>query len=257
MELLPFSSVQFSRSAVSDSLWPHELQHTRPPCPSPNSRSLLKLMPIESVMPSNHLILCGSLLLPSIFPWCRESSSHEWPKYWSFSFSISPSNEHPGLISFRMDWLDLLAVQGTLKSLLQHHSSKASILQHIGAVTSWYYPLSRISLVTSPSLNKFTTRAAADNGGMQVIVYLWIYLVIYQSIPKAFQQNFIKSNSNWHSSHTELLFPFPVSLIDPYRRCRRKLSLLSESPIPSLSPSSSNILWLLLARVNCIFGSMT
>ena len=130
-------------------------------------------------------------------------------------------------------------------------------VQHIGAVTSWYYPLSRISLVTSPSLNKFTTRAAADNRGMQVIVYLWIYLVIYQSIPKAFQQNFIKSNSNWHSSHTELLFPFPVSLIDPYRRCRRKLSLLSESRIPSLSASSSNILWLLLARVNCIFGSMT
>ena len=130
-------------------------------------------------------------------------------------------------------------------------------VQHIGAVTSWYYPLSRISLVISPSLNKFTTRAAADNRGMQVIVYLWIYLVIYQSIPKAFQQNFIKSNSNWHSSHTELLFPFPVSLIDPYRRCRRKLRLLSESRIPSLSPSSSNILWLLLARVNCIFESMT
>ena len=94
---------------------------------------LLKLMSTESVRPSNHLILCHPLLLPpSIFPSIRvfsnESVIIRWPKYWSFSFSISPSNEHPGMISFRMDWLDLLAVQGTLKSLLQHHSSKASIL---------------------------------------------------------------------------------------------------------------------------------
>ena len=100
------------------------------------SQSLLKLMSIELVMPSNHLTLCGPLLLlPSIFPRIRVFSSESalrirWPKYWSFSFNISPSNEHPGLISFRMDWLDLLAVQGTLKSLLQHHSSKASILWH-------------------------------------------------------------------------------------------------------------------------------
>ena len=100
-----------------------------------NSQSLLKLMSIELVMPSNHLILCCPLLLlPSIFPSIRvfsnESAFHiRWPNYWSFSFSISPSNEHSGLISFRMDWLDLLAVQGTPKSLLQHHSSKASILQ--------------------------------------------------------------------------------------------------------------------------------
>ena len=102
-----------------------------------NSRSLLKLMSIESVMPSNHLILFHPLLLPpSIFPnfrvFSKESVLHTmWPKYWSFSFSISPSKEYSGLISFRMmDWLDLLAVQGTLKSLLQHHSSKASILWH-------------------------------------------------------------------------------------------------------------------------------
>ena len=101
-----------------------------------NSWSSLKLMSIESVMTSNHLILCYPLLLlPSIFPSFRifsnESALHiRWPKYWSFSFNISPSNEHPGLISFRMDWLDLLAVQGTLKSFLQHHSSKASILWH-------------------------------------------------------------------------------------------------------------------------------
>ena len=100
-----------------------------------NSRSLPKLMSIESVMPSNHLILCRPLLLlPSIFPSIRVFSNESafrirWPKYWSFSFNISPSNELPGLISFRMDWLNLLAVQGTLKSLLQHHSSKASILQ--------------------------------------------------------------------------------------------------------------------------------
>ena len=101
-----------------------------------NSWSLLKLMSIESVMPSNHLILCRPLLLlppipPSIRVFSKESTLHmRRLKYWSFSFSISPSNEHQGLISFRMDWLDLLAVQGTLKSLLQHHSSKASILQH-------------------------------------------------------------------------------------------------------------------------------
>ena len=100
-----------------------------------NSRSPPKPMSIESVMPSNHLILCRPLLLlPSIFPSIRVFSSESdlhirWPKYWSFSFNISPSNEHPGLTSFKIDWLDLLAVQGTLKSLLQHHSSKASILQ--------------------------------------------------------------------------------------------------------------------------------
>ena len=101
-----------------------------------NSRSLLKLMSVESVMPYNHLILCRPLLLPpSIFPSNRVFSNESalrirWPKSWSLSFSISPSNEHSGLISFRMDWLDLLAVQGTLKSLLQHHSSKASIIRH-------------------------------------------------------------------------------------------------------------------------------
>ena len=100
-----------------------------------NSRQLLKLVSTESVMPSNHLILCHPLLLsPSIFPSIRVFSNESalrirWPKYWSFSCNISPSNEHPGLISFRMDWLDLLAVQGTLRSLLQHHSSKALILR--------------------------------------------------------------------------------------------------------------------------------
>ena len=127
------SSVQFSRSVVSNSLRPHEPQHARP-LPITNSQSSPKPIFIELVMPSNHVILCCPLLLlPSIFPSIRVFSNESavcirWPKYWSFSFNISPSNEQPGLISFRMDWLDLLAVQGTL----QHHSSKASILQHSG-----------------------------------------------------------------------------------------------------------------------------
>ena len=107
-----------------------------------NSWSSHKLMSIELVMPSSHLILCHPLLLPPLIPpsirvFSNESALHmRWPKYWSFSFSISPSNEHPGLISFRMDWLDLLAVQGTLKSLLQHHSSRASILRHSAFFTN-------------------------------------------------------------------------------------------------------------------------
>ena len=128
--LLYSSFSQFSCSVVSNSLQPHEPQHAGPPCPSPTPGA----MSIESVMPSNHLILCRPLLLlPSIFPSIRVCSNESalcmrWPKYWSFSFNISPSNEHPGLI-FRMDWLDLLRVQGTLKSLLQYHSSKASVLQ--------------------------------------------------------------------------------------------------------------------------------
>ena len=120
---------------MSDSLRPHGLQHTRPPCTITNSWSLFKLMSIMLVMPSSHLILCHPLLLSlsiftSIGVFSNESALRiRWPKYWSFSFSISPLNEYSGLISFRMDWLDLLAVQGTLKSLLQHCSSKASILQ--------------------------------------------------------------------------------------------------------------------------------
>ena len=128
-------SVQFNHSVMSDPLRPHELQHARPPCLSiTNSWHLLKLMSIESVTPSNHLILCHPLLLlPSIFPSTRVFSSDSvlcirWPNYWSFSFSITPSSEYSGLIFFRMDWLDLIAFQGTLKSLLQHHRSKASIL---------------------------------------------------------------------------------------------------------------------------------
>ena len=131
----------FSHSVVSDSLRPHESQHARPPCPSP-SPGVHSNMSIESGMPSSHLILCHPLLLlppmpPSIRIFSNESLlCIRWPKYWSFSFSISPSYEHPVLISFRMDWLDLLAVQGTLKSLLQHHSSKASILSALSFLHS-------------------------------------------------------------------------------------------------------------------------
>ena len=127
-----FSSVQFSCSVVSDSLWSHGLHAAHQASLSiTNSQSLLKLMSIESVMPSNHLILCHPLLLllsifPSIRVFSNESVLHiRWPKYWSFSFSISPSNKYSGLISFRTDWFDLLEVQGTPKSVLQHHSSKA------------------------------------------------------------------------------------------------------------------------------------
>ena len=143
--MIQFSSVQFSPSVMSDSLQPHESQHTRPPCPITNSQSLPKLMSIELVMPSNYLILCCPLLLLlSIFPSIRVFSNESalrirWSKYWSFSFNIRPTNEHPGLIFFRMAWLDLLAVQGTLKSLLQHHSSKASILWHSAFFTVQLY----------------------------------------------------------------------------------------------------------------------
>ena len=127
-------SVQFSHSVMSNSVtpWIAALQAS---LSITNSWNLLKLMSIKMVMSSNHLTFWHPLLPSSVFPSIRifsnESVLHiRWPKYWSFTFSISPSNEHPGLISFRMDWLDLLAVQGTPKSLLQHHSSKASILQH-------------------------------------------------------------------------------------------------------------------------------
>ena len=129
---LPITSVQsLSHVQLFATSW---IAAHQGPLSITNSRSLLKLTSIKLVMPSSHLILCRPLLLlppipPSIRVFSNESTLRmRWPKYWSFSFSISPSNEHPGLIFFRMDWLDLLAVQGTLKSLLQHHSAKASIL---------------------------------------------------------------------------------------------------------------------------------
>jgi len=131
--------IQFSSVQSLSYVWlfvPPRITACQSSASSTNSKSLLKLMSIKSVMPSYHLILCHPLLLlPSIFPSIRVFSNESvlpirWPKYWRFSFSISPSNEYSGLISFRMEWLDLLAVQRTLKNLLQHHSSKASILQH-------------------------------------------------------------------------------------------------------------------------------
>ena len=130
----PFNSVQFSCSVMSDSATPWTAAY-QAFLSIANSWNLLKAMSIELVVPSNHLILCCSLLLlPSVFPRSRVFSNESilrirWPTCWNFSFNIHPSNEHPGLISFRLDWLDLLAVQGTLKSLLQHHSSKASVFQ--------------------------------------------------------------------------------------------------------------------------------
>ena len=130
-----FSSVHFSHLVVLDSLQPHESQHARPPCPSPTPRVHSNSCPLTRWC---HPAISSSVIplssCPQSLP-ASESFSNEstfrmrWPKYWSFSFSIIPSKEQPGLISFKMDWLDLLAVQGTLKSLLQHHSSKASILQ--------------------------------------------------------------------------------------------------------------------------------
>ena len=128
--------VQFSRSVMSNSLQLHGLQHARPPCPSPTSRVYPNSCPLSwwchPTISSCHPLL----LLPSIFPNIRVFSNGpvlliRWPKYWRFSFNISPSNEHSGLISFRMDWLDLLAIQGTLKSLFQHHNSKASVLWYL------------------------------------------------------------------------------------------------------------------------------
>ena len=128
-----FSSVQLNPSVVSNSLWAHRLQHTRLPCPSPTPGTYSSSCP-SSQWWHPTISTCSPLLLPpSIFPNIRVFSNESillirWPKYWSFNFSISPSNEYSGLISFRIDWLDLLAVQGTLKSILQHHSLKASIL---------------------------------------------------------------------------------------------------------------------------------
>ena len=157
------SSVQFSHSVMSYSLRPLWTAAHQASLSITKSQSPPKSMSIESVMPSNHLILCHPLLLlPSIFPRIRVFSNESalrirWPKYWSFSFNISPTNEHPGLISFRMDWWDLLAVQGTLKSPLQHHSSKASILQCSAFFTvqlSHPYMTTRIALTRRTFVNK-------------------------------------------------------------------------------------------------------
>ena len=154
---------------MSNFLWPQGQQHGRLPYPSSSPRACSNSCPLSQwchpTILSNHLILCCPLLLlPSILPIIRvfptESTFHmRWPNYWSFSFSISPSNEHPGLISFRMDWLDLLAVQGTLKNLLQHHSSKASILQHSAFFT---VQLSHPYMTTGKTI-AFTTQIFVGN----------------------------------------------------------------------------------------------
>ena len=147
-----------------------------------NSRSLPKLMSIESVMPSNHLILCHPLLLlPSIFPSIRVFSNElalhiRWPEYYNFSFNISPSSEHPGLISFRIDWLDLFAIQGTLKSLLQHHSSKAPIWSH----AYWYIKSSTSSFQNTLSAT-FCFKASSLLGSplkfQEAILVLFVFLL--------------------------------------------------------------------------------
>ena len=181
-----FNSVQFSRSVMSVFVTPWTAA-----CQA--SQSLLKLMSIELVMPSNHLILCRPLLLlPSIFPSIRVFSKESvllirGPKYWSFSFSFSPSNEDPGLISFRMDWLDLLAVQGTLKSLLQHHTSKASILQcstlfivqlsHPYMTTGKTIALTRwtfVGKVMSLSFNKLSRLVITFLPRSKLLLILWL-----------------------------------------------------------------------------------
>ena len=173
-----FSSVQFSCSVLSNSLWPHESQHTSPPCPSPLPESTQTHVHWVGD-PSSHLILCHPLLLlppilPSIRVFSKESTFHmRWPKYWSFSFNISPSNEPPGLISFRMDWLDLLAVQGILKSLLQQHSSKASILQRLAFFT---IPLSHPYMTTWKTIA--LTRQTFDGKVMSLLFNMLSRLII-------------------------------------------------------------------------------
>ena len=141
----------FSHPVMSDSLQPHGLQHTRLPCPSLSPWVCSNSMSIESMMPSNRHILCHLLLLlPSIFPFkvfYKELVHYiRWPKYWSVSFSISPSNEYSGLIFFRIDRLDLLAIQGTLQSLLQHHSSKALIILLPSAFFKYYISIQSVQL---------------------------------------------------------------------------------------------------------------
>ena len=157
---------------MSNSLRSHEPQHARPPCPSPTPGVHPNPMFIVSVMPSNHIILCCPLLLlPSIFPSIRVFSNESalcirWPKYWSFSFNISPSNEYPGLISFRMDRLDLLAVQGTLKSLLQHHSSKAHT----------FYSLTKIFW------HKISLPGSSVHGILQARILEWVSILFSRGI---------------------------------------------------------------------------
>ena len=177
-----FSSVQLSRSVMSDSLRPHESQHARPPCPSPTP-GVHSLMSIESVMPSSHLILCRPLLLlPPIPPRIRVFSNEStlrmrWPKYWSFSFSIIPSKEIPGLISFRIDWLDLLAVQGTTLGLgCLRPDYKVGAQPHLPA-ENWIKDLLSMALHTRTSLS-FPHSLSLPSGRLHkplILIYQRVY----------------------------------------------------------------------------------
>ena len=164
-----------------------------------NSRSLLKLTSIESVMPSNHLILCHPLLLlPSIFPSIRVFSNESvlcirWPKHWSFNFSISLSNESSELISFRIDWFDLLAVQGTLKSLLQHHSSTASILQHSAF---FMVQFSHPDMTTGKTI-ALTRQTFVGIKYIQLFIYIYIYIIGIDTIETEKRENSLILYSKW------------------------------------------------------------
>ena len=174
-----FSSVQFSRSVVSDSATPWTAAH-QASLSITNSWCLLKPMSIESVMPSSHLTLCHPLLLPlSIFPSIRVFLCIRWPKYWSFSFNISPSSEYSGLISFRMNWLALLAIQGTLKSLLQHHSSKASILQRSAfLIVQLLYPYMTTGKTTALTRQTFVGKVVS-------LLFNMLFRLVVTSLPRS------------------------------------------------------------------------
>ena len=204
-----FSSVQwFSHVRLFATPWITALQAS---LSITNSQSLLRLMPIESVMPSSHLSLCRPLLLPPSIPpsirvFSNESTLHmRWPKYWSFSFTISPSNEHPGLISFRMDWLDLLAVQETLKSLLQHHTSKASIFQHSAFFT---VQLSHPYITTGKTIA--LTRRTFDGKVMSLLFNMLSRLVItFLPRSKCLLISWCSHHLRWFWSPPKLLPLFP------------------------------------------------
>ena len=171
-----WSSVQFSRSVVSDSLRPHESQHARPPCPSPTPR--VHSNPRSS---SHPILRCPPLLLPPLPPSIRvlsnESALHmRWSKYWSFSFSIIPSKKIPGLIAFRMDCLDLLSVQGTLRSLLQHHSSKASILR-----CSAFFTVQLSQPHMTIVLSKYSSGWILHGQGFAMFLYIWGFTRLFWS----------------------------------------------------------------------------
>ena len=206
LQIPSISSVQSSCSIVSNSLPPHEPQHARPPCPSPTPR----VLSIESVMPSSHLILCRPLLLlppvpPNIRVFSNESTLRmRWPKYWSFSFSISPSNEYSGLICFRMDWLDLLAVQGILKSLLQHHSSKASILRSSAFFTVQHSP----PYMTTGKTIALTRRTFV--GKIMSLLFNMLSRLVITFLPRIKSLNFMAAISICSDSVTVFISPIYI-----------------------------------------------